>query len=229
MKKNLKVLIIEDHPLIQEQIIKALQLLNEKQDTYYFKTIHKVDTLEGAYHLIYNNTLQEKCFYDILMLDIQLPTYAEKNLYSGEDFGIWLSTIYTTIPAIIVITAFTDGHRITNIIKTINPDGFIVKSDVDSTAFVNAIQQSIEYAPYYTTTVSNSMRKEITSSSLLDDVDRKLLFLLSNGATINEMVTMLPKSKSAIEKRKKRLMMLFGVKNSSTMELLRMARKKNFL
>ena len=124
---------------------------------------------------------------------------------------------------------FNESFRIHNIIKEINPDGFLIKSDLTSMELADAFQQILKSPPYYSSTVNNYVKQTITSEIYLDDINRKILYLLSQGTKTRSLGEYVSLSTSAVEKRKKQLKLLFSVSDGKDESLLREARKKGFL
>ncbi|NNC45787.1 MAG: DNA-binding response regulator, partial [Winogradskyella sp.] len=83
--------------------------------------------------------------------------------------------------------------------------------------------------PYYSSTVSNYLKKKITSEIYVDDINRKILHLLSQGIKTRSLTEYIPLSISAIEKRKKQLKLLFSVMDGKDETLLHEAREKGLL
>ena len=122
-----------------------------------------------------------------------------------------------------------ESYRIHNIIKTINPEGLLIKSDLTSSELSEAFYKVLDNPPYYSSTVNGFLRKTITSDIVLDDKNRKILHLLSKGVKTKNLSDHLGLSLSAVEKRKKQLKMLFSVEDGEDETLLREARSKGFL
>jgi hypothetical protein len=83
--------------------------------------------------------------------------------------------------------------------------------------------------PYYSSTVSNFLRKSVASDIYVDDINRKILHLLSQGIKTRSLKEHIDLSMSAIEKRKKQMKLLFSVEDGKDETLLEEARKKGFL
>ena len=69
----------------------------------------------------------------------------------------------------------------------------------------------------------------MTSDIYVDDINRKILHLLSQGIKTRSLVEHIDLSMSAIEKRKKQMKLLFSVDDGKDETLLEEARKKGFL
>jgi hypothetical protein len=73
------------------------------------------------------------------------------------------------------------------------------------------------------------VKKTITSEIYVDDINRKILHLLSQGIKTKSLSEYIPLSMSAIEKRKKQLKLLFSVTDGKDETLLQEAREKGYL
>lgn len=222
--KELKVLIVEDHPIVQKELAKTFIKLNESQDDYLF-SMDMAFTCEEA--LLY---LQRPLnHYDLVILDIKLPPFFSKEIYSGEDIGQWIKNQITPLPKIVIITYINDKQRIGDILQYLNPDALLIKDDITCDILLEAINNIFEQTPYYSYSASSIARKIISNNLLLDQLDKRLLYELSFGSTMKELVEILKISKSSIQKRKNRLMDIFGIKNNSVRDLVLTAKEKDFL
>lgn len=221
---KLKVLIIEDHPLVQKELAKTLIKLNEEQEDYFF-SMDMAFNCEEAF--IYLNQNSSK--YDIVVLDIKLTPYPPKKLFSGEDIAIWMKEHLHPIPKIIIVTYINDRQRIEDILKTLNPDGLIIKDDIACNTLLDAIKNTFETHPFYSNSVSTIARNLIYNNLNLEELDKQLLYELSCGSTTKELVELLCISVSSIQKRKSKLMDFFDIKTNSTRDLILTAKEKGFL
>ncbi|MFC4636594.1 response regulator [Dokdonia ponticola] len=222
--KELKVLIIEDHPLMQVAISDVFAQLSNSQQQYYFQ-IEVASNCQEAYEKLSSTSNT----YDLIMLDIQLPAYPSQKLYSGEDIGLWIKKTLPVLPKIIIITVIEDNFRVENIIKTINPDGFLLKGDITPETLMEALKKIFDATPYYSESVTKYTRKLMSNSLLLDETDRQILYELSQGASNIELQELLSLSKSTIQKRKGRLMDIFNIADNSTRVLILKAKEQGFL
>jgi DNA-binding NarL/FixJ family response regulator len=124
---------------------------------------------------------------------------------------------------------FNESFRIHNIIKNIDPEGFLIKSDLTSSELASAFQAVLNNPPFYSGTVNSFIRKSITSDIVIDDKNRKILYLLSQGVKTKNLASHLDISLSAVEKRKKQLKELFDIEDGQDESLLNIARKKGFI
>ncbi len=221
MIKKYNVLIVDDHPMIAEAYKNALIELSSRDQEITFKIIisHNCDR---ALEIIDNKNL------DLVFLDIKLPPSIDGKILSGEDLGIKVNQILPEAK-IIVSTTFNDNYRINSIIKNINPDGFLIKNDIDHNQIITAIKRVLNDPPYYSQTVNKFFRKQAVNEFMLDKIDRQLLYELSIGTKMKDLPDILPLSIAGIEKRKRHLKVIFNVEGQDDKALIAVARDKGFI
>ena len=223
MIEKIKILMIDDHPMIIEGYQNTLQFT--KKDRQELK-IDIANNCDEAIAYI-NKSLQETP-YDVLFVDISLPPSTDGLMSSGEDLAEYARKVLPKAK-IIILTMFNESFRIHNIIKTIDPEGFLIKSDLTSSELASAFQAVLYNPPFYSGTVNQHIRKAITSDIIIDEKNRKILHLLSQGVKTKNLASHLDISLSAIEKRKKHLREIFEVEDGQDETLLNKARDKGFV
>lgn len=225
MDKSISVLIIDDHPIIASAYESALESFVTQNATYNFK-ITSIYNLDEAQLLLDNPNFVENI--DLVFLDMRLPASSDGSLVSGEDLG---NQIKTKQPGarIIVSTTFNDNYRLHNILQSINPEGFLVKNDINHKELLSAVENVLAGSPYYSKTVLNLLRKQVGSDIFLDEVDRKMLYELSIGSKLKDLTDLLPLSVAGIEKRRRNLKKIFGISGAEDRELVKVAKEKGFL
>ncbi|GAB1856210.1 hypothetical protein MHTCC0001_10450 [Flavobacteriaceae bacterium MHTCC 0001] len=219
-------LIIEDHPLIVDAYKQAFIQFSKRNKTVAFN----VDTANDCDSAIFkiNEAKASKDNIDLVFLDIKIPPSKNGEILSGEDLGV---VIRTELPdtKIIVATTFSDNYRINTIFRNVNPEGFLVKNDLSSQELVLSIDKVLYGETYYCKTVIELMRKQVSNEIVIDAIDRKLLFELSQGCKMSELPDYIPLSLAALERRKRHLKEIFGLDDKSDRELLRVAAEKGFI
>jgi DNA-binding NarL/FixJ family response regulator len=157
-----------------------------------------------------------------------LPTSKDIEILCGEDLGRKIKDVLPKTK-IIISTMLNDNYRVYCLLKSLNPEGFLIKSDLTPNILIAAIDAVLKSIPYYSQSVLKLLRKQVSNDVLLDTIDRKILFELSIGTKMNEIPNALPLSIAGIEKRKRRLKQVFDMKTSSDKELLHIAREKGFI
>lgn len=222
-EQNLKILMVDDHPMIIEGYQNTL--LATKKD-HQNLDIHIANNCDMAYELIKKSPKTKP--YDICFFDIRLPPSSDGLIQSGEDLAK-LAREYLPDAKIIILTMFNESFRIHNIIKEIEPEGLLIKSDLTSSELAEAFQKILVNPPYYSSTVSGFLKSSQTAGIYLDEHNRKILHLLSQGVKTGSLKDHIDLSMSAIEKRKKQLKLLFDVEDGKDETLLNNARNKGFL
>lgn len=227
MQENgFSVLIVDDHPIIIDSYSRAIHLYEAENESVNF-FISKANDCDGAYKLIKEFSQNNKNL-DIIFLDMKLPHSKDGKIISGEDLGLKINEL---LPAtkIVVATTFNDNYRIHSILKSLNPDGFLVKNDISTNELITVIDTILNDPPYYSKTVIKLLRNEVANDFLLDHIDRKILFELSIGTRMKDLPNMLPLSIAGVEKRKRHLKNIFNINSPSDKELLDVAKEKGFI
>lgn len=225
MRQNNKVLIIDDHPLICDSYRNALQqVMNENQDIQ--MQIESAENCDTAKEKIMNSWTNDS--WDLVFLDIRLPASKDRRLLSGEDLGEMIRENHP-LAKIIVATTFNDNYRIQNIFKSLNPEGFLIKNDLDPKELVSAIIKIMQGGVHYSQTVSNLMRIKMHRNINIDKIDRQILFELSLGTKMKDLPNIVPLSIAGIEKRKRILKEIFDVEDQGDKALILKARELGFI
>ena len=174
------------------------------------------------------NTFKKKEGIDIVFLDISLPPSSDGKYLSGEDIGLKLREILPECK-IVVSTTFNDNYRIQVILQTLNPEGFLIKNDVNKEELVTSIKSVLNDTPYYSKSVLELFRKQLSTDYRLDKIDRQLLYEMSIGTKMKDLPKIIPMSMAGLEKRKKHLKVLFKVQDNDDRELILKAKEKGFI
>jgi len=223
MEQHLKILMVDDHPLIIEGYQNIL--LSTKKE-------HQQITIDVAYDCDLAVELIKKSFdtgvYDVCFFDISLPPSKDGIYNSGEDLAK-LARQHLPKARIVILTMFNESLRILNIIKEINPEGLLIKSDLTSRELAQGFQHILDNPPYYSSSVNNFLNSTLTSDIYIDEINRKILHLLSHGVKTKGLKDHIGLSLSAIEKRKRHLKLLFSVEDGNDETLINEARKNGFI
>ncbi|WP_346882346.1 response regulator [uncultured Algibacter sp.] len=225
MSQVIKVLIIEDHPIIIDSYTRTLNQISEANGTLTFD-IESANTCDSAVEIIEKKQLNGGV--DLIFLDIRLPSSKNGAIKCGEDLGLYIRETFNDVK-IIISTSYNDAYRISTLFKSINPDGFLVKNDLTHKVLTEAINTVILEPPFYSKTIMQILRKQSANDFVVDKIDRKILYELSNGTKMNELPTILPLSIAALERRKRILKEVFNVVGKGDRELLILAQEKGFV
>ena len=225
MCEPINVLIVEDEPLIIDVLKNALNSISESNGRYDFK-VKSATNSDLALNEI--DRAVKSVPFDLILLDISIPPSSDKRILSGEDLGIEIKSLFPKVK-VIVFTSHNNNYRLNNILKSIDPDGFLIKSDINYLKLLDAIQSVLQEPPYYSKAIQQLIRRHISNSFVLDKIDRQLLYHLHKGAKTSEIAELVCLSKSAVEQRKYGLKTTFEVDNGSDRDLIVKAEIAGFL
>ncbi|NNL10036.1 MAG: response regulator transcription factor, partial [Croceitalea sp.] len=141
--KTLRILAVDDH----EMTMLGYKFILERIvfDDYNI-IVDTANTYESGKSKIEESANSFK--YDIMFLDVQLFPPNEEQPYNGEDLGI-LARELVPESKIIFMSSFSDNYRINSILTTVDPDGYMVKTDIDPKSLEHAVRTVITEPPYY--------------------------------------------------------------------------------
>ncbi len=220
---HIHILLVDDHPIIIEGYQNTLMATKKDNQTLIIDTANNCDT---ANRLMFKAANEKP--YDICFFDISLPASEDGSITSGEDLAKICGDIMPQTK-VVILTMFNESYRIHGIIKEINPDGFLIKSDLTSMELAEAFQHILIDPPYYSSTVSTYLKKALTMEEYVDDVNRKILHLISQGIKTRSLPDHIGLSMSSIEKRKKQLKSIFNVTDGRDETLILKAKEKGLV
>ncbi|GAA3647351.1 response regulator [Flavivirga jejuensis] len=224
MTRPINVLIIDDHVAIIESYERAFSYLGSNTDY-----IFKIDTASDCDSAILKVGLALKSEpYDLVFLDISLPPSKDDSILSGEDLGKRIRRLFCDVK-IIVSTHHNNSYKINNIFNSVNPEGFLVKSEAGFSNFIEAIKHVLIGTPYYTKTILEFLRKSLMNDFTLDEKDRRLLYELSKGTKMKDLPSTINMSIGGIERRKRLLKQVFNTTKESDNVLVKVAQEYGFL
>lgn len=222
MRQKANILIVDDHPFIIEAYKNAIKGYNA--DDYLFNITQASDCKSG-YEKI---TQADKDGFDIAFLDISMPAYEEKQIYSGEDLA---RLIRDKMPEckVILLTMHTELLKISSILKNVTPNGLIIKNDLTFDELLIAFDKILHGQNYYSQTVEKLIGQIEADPVDIDQFDKQILYHLSKGVKTKDIPSFVPLSLSAVEKRKLNLKERFNLRGGADIELIRLAKEKGML
>jgi len=217
------VLIVDDHPLTVE-VHKGIlsKALKDKHLNYYTAT-----TAVKAYHTIIDSYKNNETL-KMVFFDINLPAYTEKNINSGEDLALLTRKLFPNCK-IIIISMHSEPLWVNRILKAINPEGFLAKSDVDAKSLAEICTKMETDHFYYSEAIKNANKIIIQQNINWDEHDTKILQLIAEGNKTAHLTKIIPLSLSAIEKRKANIKKQLIFDKGSDKELIEVAKSKGLL
>tara|TARA_R110002012_G_scaffold294098_1_gene490036 strand:+ start:20525 stop:21202 length:678 start_codon:yes stop_codon:yes gene_type:complete len=225
MKKNFNVLIIEDHRIIAQAYKLVLEEITVENSILNF-TIETANNCESGREKI--NSFCQSNKLDLVLLDISLSPTDDKKILSGVDLGILLRNKKTPVK-IIILTSYDDYYRLNSIIKNVDPDGLLLKRDVEMEDIKKAILTVLDNGSFYSETIIKMLRIRAKSEINIDKIDRQILYELSRGVKMKDLPELLPLSMGGIESRKRKLKRAFNILKEKDNVLIEIAREKGFI
>nr|WP_255702200.1 response regulator [Flavobacterium sp. WG47] len=211
---------VDDHPPIIEGY---KSILSFNPHGYKLNTVAAY-SCEAAYNAIIN----ARQMFEIVFLDLTLPPFPEKNLNSGEDL-IPIVRKYHPESKIIVLTSHSESIVLFKLLNDYKPQGLLVKSDFQSPELTAAFDSIVRGETFYSQTVIKHQKSWEEKNKVMDNYNRQILLLLSQGVKTKSLPDLLHLSKSAIDKRKAIIKQIFGIDKGTDEDILREARRQGLL
>jgi two-component system response regulator NreC len=218
----LNILIVDDHA----PIIEGYKSILAYNLSGFELIIQQANSCESAYQIITNKNNSN--VFDIVLIDITLPPFVEKNIHSGEDLA---PIVKEHLPnaKLMILTSHTESLFLYQILKNCQPDGFLVKSDFTSEEFLVAFDAVAKGETYFSKTIQKLDKEVVDNIKVLDYYNQQIIILLSQGIKTKNLHEHLHLSVSAIDKRKAAIKNFFEIEKGNDEDILREARKQGFI
>lgn len=209
---------VDDHPMT----LKAYELFLKNNKNNLVLNIDKARNCDE----ILSKFLDDKMSYDLVLLDLRIPSDKKGRFDDGEDVAYYLRKKYPQTK-LLIHTSMNNKIRISNILKRANPDGFLIKTEITPEVLLLAVE-SILNGNYF---FSDKILKTTSSKkdSIFNSVDYKIVHYLSEGYKMADLTRFIPLSLASIERRKRKLKNKLGIPDGSKQELLLEAKKYGIL
>lgn len=199
MSENKKVLIVEDHPIVSDSLIR---LLNESIENVI--CIHASSGSKGLSYLNGNR-------FDLVLLDINLPDM------SGIDFCSQAVARINGI-RILAVTSMAQRHVVEKTLQA-GAKGFVLKTS-DLKDITDGIKEVMNGNSYLGRGVKELMNARSVSGSPEPVITRReceILKLIADGLTNQEIAERLFISTSTVDSHRKNLLIKLDVKNTAAL------------
>lgn len=216
------ILIVDDHPLTVEVHKDIIANTLAKKNNYYTAT-----TARNAFTIL-QELNKKKETLKMCFLDINLPEYPEEKIKSGEDLALLTKKLFSDCK-IIIISMHSEPLWVNRLIKAINPEGFISKSDMDAKLLSDVCNKIEKGFFYYSNAIVKSNKVIIQQNVNWDEHDTKILQLIADGVKTAHLPKLIPLSLSAIEKRKSNIKRQLIFNTGSDKDLIDKAKSMGLL
>ena len=212
---------VDDHPIITDAYRNSILNFAKSNEGFIFHIDTAVCCDSALLYL-------DEFSYDVVFLDISLPTSKDQKFKSGEDLGVFIKENYSSTK-IIVITGYRDSFIMSRLLEFLAPDALLYKGDVDPETCSNSLISTLKNIPFYSSSILQLIRKKLSSDIRLTKTEKILLYEIEKGTTIKELSDMLHMSVGAVEKRKRHLKDIFNINVSEDTALISAAKEIGFI
>ncbi|MEC4004307.1 response regulator transcription factor [Flavobacterium sp. SUN052] len=218
----IRILMIDDHSSMIEGY-KAMLTLNKAQ---HIIETEEAYSCEEAYTIIIDP--QKSTTFDLVFLDYSILGFPEQKIYNGEDLGVLIRK-HMPNTKIIMLTSHFDAIRLYNVVKKIQPNGLLVKSDYKPPHLLDAFEKVLAGETYFTPVAIEKTKEPLFTKGLLDSVDREIITLLAEGFVIKTIANKMNVSEDTIKKRKSKIKDLLGIEKGGDEDILKECRALGLL
>jgi len=219
---SVKILFVDDHP---SQIFGYKTILTYNNRNLDIETAECYNC-KDAFSII-TDTVNPPDF-DFVFLDRSMPAYAEKAIFSGEDLAVLVRNILPDAK-IIILTSHVESFIIYDIVKKINPDGILIKSDFSGEELLLAFDRLLDSEKYYSETVKSSIKGLLSREDYLDGINRQIITLISQGFKTRTIAGETNLTESAVEKRKAKIKDYLCIDKGNDEDIVKEAKKLGYI
>jgi DNA-binding NarL/FixJ family response regulator len=196
--ENIRVFIVDDHPLVQEGIRSLLR------DEKGIELCGYAMTGQSCLGFFVSNTA------DVVLMDIELPDM------NGIDLCKEMKSRYPGI-MVLGLSTFNQGSYVNRMMEN-GASGYVVKN-ADKKELLDAIREVNKGRTYLSFEAGQSVRKENASPQLplITRREKEILTLIAEGYTNPEIAEKLFVSSSTVDSHRKNLLAKLNVKNTASL------------
>jgi len=192
----MNILLVDDHPMIIEAYQNAIMKILISEESLHFTIAYNC---EEAYKIIIKNS-RENIFFSLAIVDQGLPPYLAGNIDNGTDLSLLVKKNMLSCK-IIMVTAHTEVVIIYDIIRKLNPEGLIIKKDINPSNITDIFKSVLDGDIFKSPSVKLCISEIWCKQLMVEDFNRQILFYLSKGYKAKEIEQIVPLGISAIQKR----------------------------
>ena len=218
-----KILIVDDHPMNVDSYKALLTEIEANKNAEYYLKYDCKEAYQLLQHLKHNNETIHYAF-----IDVNLPPFEEMKIRSGVDLAAEIRKEFPECK-IVIISMYKEPLWVNQILKSVNPEGFVAKSDINYKSFPEIFHSIERKQAYFSKSIEDSQKVMIQKNVNWDKFDSKILQLISEGINTNQLPNYIPLSLSAIEKRKANIKKQLIFDSGTDKQLIEVAKKLGFI
>ena len=216
MKKEIKILFVDDHSVILKGVVSML----EESSSYIFNITTK-SNCDAAYEAI--KIVDKTTPFDVIFSDLSFGE-SQSKIKSGEEL---IKILNSELPSLKkgVITGHSETNRVYNVIQNTQPSAYLLKDNLNTNELVFAIDQMLKGEKYYTHIVHQKILKRSIVQISRDNVALQILDELPKHPKISNMVGIIKKDDGkelkirSIENKLSELRITLNAKNNTDLVL----------
>jgi DNA-binding NarL/FixJ family response regulator len=217
------ILIVDDHPMNVDSYKALLSGIDSNKDAAYFLKYNCTE----AYHFLQDLKRRNGTIH-YAFIDVNLPPFEEMKIRTGEDIAIEIREKFPECK-IVIISMYKEPLWVNQILKSVNPEGFVAKSDINYKSFPEIFHAMERKQVYFSKSIKDSHKVMMQKNINWDEYDSKILQLIAEGIKTNQLPNYIPLSLSAIEKRKANIKKQLVFDSGSDKQLIEVAKKLGFI
>ena len=223
-KKQVSILMIDDHPMMIEgyKSILSFNTINAEIN------VTSANSCKEAIDII--DKTEDLYSFDVVFLDLSLPPYEERKILSGEDLAYIIKKKFPVIK-IVILTSHAEAFLLYDLKRKVEPHGLLVKSDFSAEELLNAFETIMRGDKYESKTVKEGIEELLSTKNniFLDEQNREIITLLAKGILTKNLTQYINLGQSAIDKRKAQIKEYFLIKGGTDEDIVREAKKHGFI
>ncbi len=183
----------------------------------------------------YKNALKKLNYFADLEESVDL-IFLNIDINSADTFGLILTKNYLKQiryfnpgTKIVLFSNRKQAHRIQYIIKNSKPNGFILERDFNFKELIKIFNCCFKSEIYYSKSIRTIISNNKNHHNRIDEIDFHILYFLKQGLKSNYIQRYIPRTNSAIEKRKYKLKDELAFDKCSDEQLVKEAIKRGIL
>lgn len=221
--KTRKILAIDDHKMT---VLGYKYILEDAEFDNFKIQMDIANSYDAGQQKIKMSSKRDS--YDIILLDIQLFPAKAMESRTGEDLGK-IARELVPDTKIVYMSSFSDSLRLQSLFKSVEPNGYMVKSEIDEQTLKEMVITVLRGDSYFSESAITIMKNFIIKPFELAEYDREILYQLSIGTKTKDIEKVVPLSATTIEARKRKLKNSFGIDDKTDFALIKEARERGFL
>lgn len=218
MNEKPHILVVDGNPLVTEGCRRVQDLYMDALD------IETANNSEEAFLKINSGIVS----FNVVILEVSLIPYEQEKIYSGIELAI-LARKLNRECKIILLAATSNDYNYHETIARINPDGYIVKGNMKSIEFLQAIRKVMDGKIFYCALVLGALARIKARGIYLDGINLRIIRLLAKGVKTKSLPLHVPLGISAIDKRKAQIKEIFDIQKGTDEDIIRQARINGFI